>query len=91
MAERLYTVREIDRMRRVLTMSYPPGVTFRQSDRSAEVEDRIRTYMSAGVDPAEVIAYCNEQVARYQQVQAHNRQREADERAAREQRGKKDG
>lgn len=51
---RKYTVAEIDRMRRAIEWSYPSGVTYYQAERSAEIEDRLRTYMVNGTDPSEL-------------------------------------
>lgn len=54
MPERKYSVAEIDRLRDAIRWSYPSGVPFYEKDRNADIEDRLRTYMLNGTDPAEL-------------------------------------
>lgn len=51
--QRKYSISEIDRMRSALEWSYGGGV-YNAAARSAEVEDRLRTYMLNGTDPEEL-------------------------------------
>lgn len=53
MAERKYSVAEIDRMRRAIECSYPGGAYYAEQ-RSAEIENRLRTYMQNGTEPSEL-------------------------------------
>jgi len=55
-AERKYSVAEIDRMRQAIRWSYPCGVPYYENERSAEIENRLRTYMQNGTDPKELEA-----------------------------------
>ena len=59
MNERKYTLLEIDDMRRSIYRFYPSGVAYVPSERSAEVEDRLRTYMQNGTDPEELEVMAN--------------------------------
>lgn len=58
MAERKYTVEEIDRMRRLVEASlFPlPGslALYDHLDKADSVEDRLRTYMLNGTEPDEL-------------------------------------
>lgn len=55
MSEKAYTVSEVDRMRKAITdYGFPIGVSYYPVDRAKEVEERIRTYMVAGVDVADL-------------------------------------
>lgn len=54
MAERKYSVGEIDHMRRCIRFSYPSGVSYYEQERAAEIENRLRTYMQNGTDPREL-------------------------------------
>lgn len=57
MTERKYSVAEIDRMREAIRLKLEPRgsvFTYNEGELSARVEDRLRTYMMAGVDPADV-------------------------------------
>ena len=71
MAERKYSVAEIDRMRNALLMRAAPSapasgvshVTFgdpwkERERRETAVEDMLRTYMLGGVEPAELEEAC---------------------------------
>lgn len=51
---RKYSLAEIDTMRRDTEWSYPSGVSYYAAERAAEVERKLRTYMMAGVEPAEL-------------------------------------
>ena len=51
---RNYTLDEIDSMRQSIEWSYPCGVPFYQEQRTKEIEERIRTYMAAGIEPKEL-------------------------------------
>lgn len=53
---RKYTMAEIASMRDSIRWSYPNGVCYRESERNADIEDRLRTYILAGIEPAEVLA-----------------------------------
>lgn len=54
MAERKYSVAEIDRMRRSIRWSYPTGISCYEHERAADIENRLRTYMQNGTDPEEL-------------------------------------
>jgi glutamyl/glutaminyl-tRNA synthetase len=51
---RKYSVEEIDAMRKSIEWSYPSGVSYYAHERSAEIENRLRTYMQNGTTPAEL-------------------------------------
>lgn len=51
---RKYSVDEINAMRRSLRAAYPSGVAYYEKERSAEVEDRLRTHMQNGTEPSEL-------------------------------------
>lgn len=51
MAERKYSIGEIDRMRKAIEWCYPTGVPYLAAERAADVENRLRTYMQNGTDP----------------------------------------
>jgi hypothetical protein len=51
---RRYSLVEIDGMREDIHRSYPSGFSYYGPERAAEVELKLRTYMMAGIDPAEV-------------------------------------
>lgn len=64
MAERAYTVAEVDRMRQVISYRYPSpiwstpisgGHSTKINDHTAQIEEVLRTYLVAGVDPAELV------------------------------------
>lgn len=59
--QRAYTVDEVDRMRKAISWSYPDGVSYYPAERAADIENRIRTYMAAGVSPEELERKRNEQ------------------------------
>ena len=68
MIERKYSVAEIDAMRNAISWVYPgPGVPFYKEEADKAIEERIRTYMSAGVDPQELIDQCGKTIAAWQQ------------------------
>lgn len=54
MPERKYSVSEIDYMRTILGLSYPRGVPYFEKERSAEIENRLRTHMQNGTTPDEL-------------------------------------
>jgi hypothetical protein len=56
MTERKYSITEIDRMRIAIRWSYPSGVYY-SNERTADIENRLRTYMQNGTDPEELEAY----------------------------------
>jgi hypothetical protein len=56
---RKYSISEINRMRNAIAGCYPSGESYRASERSAEVEDRLRTHMQNGTDPEELEAAAN--------------------------------
>ena len=64
---RSYTVAEIDRMREAIRWSYPAGVVYYPDERNADIEDRLRTYMTAGISAEELEESRNEQIAQSQQ------------------------
>jgi hypothetical protein len=53
---RSYTVAEIFKMRSAMLRLRPVGVPFSPGEWEARVEDMVRTYISAGCDPDEVVA-----------------------------------
>jgi hypothetical protein len=55
---RKYSINEIDQMRRhVEYLVLPvPGGCYTQADIGKEVESRLRAYMDAGIDPADLAA-----------------------------------
>lgn len=63
MSERKYSFSEIESMRSALAMSYPTAISYNASERSKEVEERVRTLMIGGVDPSEVIDKCSQVVS----------------------------
>ena len=69
MEQRKYSFSEIQAMRQALAFSYPSGVCYYADERSKEIEERIRTYMVAGIDPQEVINACQEMLAQQQRMQ----------------------
>jgi hypothetical protein len=74
MPERKYAIEEIDRMRKALESMYPFGVSFNSKERSAEVEDRLRTHMQNGTEPDELAKASSEYVGR--QFEAQTREQE---------------
>lgn len=62
MSERAYTLKEVDRMRKAVfasktsweVHSNPEYQQRYEQRRDREVEDKLRTYLSAGVDPQEL-------------------------------------
>lgn len=54
MAQRKYTVGEIERMRSALWQAVPAGLPFDGVQKSAEIEHQIQTYMANGTDPSEL-------------------------------------
>jgi len=53
--ERKYSVSEIDKMRTAIaSWGFPNAVSYDPTHRAQEIEDRLRTYMAAGVDPKSV-------------------------------------
>lgn len=56
--QRRYSLSEIDAMRNAIRWSYSTGVAFYAEERTKEIEERIRTYMAADVDPQEIIDAC---------------------------------
>lgn len=57
MTERKYSISEIDKMRGAVRLKLQPGPMqpYNGAELSARVEDRLRTYMLAGVDPDELV------------------------------------
>jgi hypothetical protein len=53
MTDRAYTVAEIDRMRTAVEWMQSDG-PYRPSERVHEIEERLRTYMLAGIDPQDL-------------------------------------
>jgi hypothetical protein len=41
-------------MRDSISKSYPPGVQFYANERTADIENRLRTHMMNGTDPKEL-------------------------------------
>jgi hypothetical protein len=64
---RTYTVAEIDRMRTAIQWTYPPGVAYMAVERLVWVEERLRTYIMAGIDPLELEAHASRFMAQLQQ------------------------
>jgi hypothetical protein len=55
MAQRPYTVSEIERMRQALQIiNTPIGISYSQTAIDARVEDQLRTYMVNGTEPDEL-------------------------------------
>lgn len=54
MSERKYSISEIDLMRKYIGCSYPAGVNYLPHERTAEIEQRLRTYMQNGTTPEEL-------------------------------------
>ena len=53
--QRTYTMGDIDRMRKAIDWNIiPEGQPYYPAEKNAQVEDRLRTYMLAGVSPEEV-------------------------------------
>ncbi len=49
---RAYTVAEIDDMRKAISnYGYPDDFSWNTQERERSIEDRLRTYMLAGIDP----------------------------------------
>lgn len=57
MTERKYSISEIDKMRGAVRLKLQPGPMqpYNDAELSARVEDQLRTYMMAGVDPDELV------------------------------------
>ena len=69
MAERKYSIGEIDRMRKAIEWCYPTGVPYLAAERAADVENRLRTYMQNGTDPEELEKMENDRLeAAYRRV-----------------------
>lgn len=51
---RKYSVAEIDAMRECIGWMYPSGVSYLQGERAADIENRLRTYMTNGTEPDEL-------------------------------------
>ena len=49
-----YSIIEIDQMRRAVQRSYPTGVSYMATERNADVENRLRTYMQNGTTVKEL-------------------------------------
>lgn len=62
--QKRYTLDEIDRMRAAVGNMFPMGVPYRQSERTVEIEARLRTYMANGTDPDELAAWAAAYVRR---------------------------
>lgn len=54
MPDRKYTVQEINRMRGAIWWLCETGWPYRQAERDADVENRLRTYMQNGTEPEEL-------------------------------------
>jgi hypothetical protein len=64
---RSYTLDEIDRMREAIRWLYPKGISYEPAERNADIENRIRTYMAAGIFPEELEKKMNELIHKRQQ------------------------
>lgn len=54
--QRSYTLSEIDHMRKAIEWGIiPPGQCYYPADKTAQVEDRLRTYLASGIEPEEVV------------------------------------
>lgn len=73
MAERKYSVAEIDRMRRALEWAYPTGVSYYAEQRGAEIENRLRTYMQNGTEPSELEEVAQERMRAETQMRQRQR------------------
>ena len=54
-----YSARDIETMRYVIASSTPTTGASRQ-ERIAEIEEKLRTYMVAGIDPSDLADHVNE-------------------------------
>lgn len=70
MTDRKYTLAEIDRMRNAINWMYPDGVAFYQDERARETEERLRTYMAAGIEPEDLERQMGEYIRARQEAQA---------------------
>ena len=71
--EQSYTVSEIDRMREaveVLANGISPAGYFWNFVTPEQVENRLRTYLTAGVDPAEMQELRDQKIAEMERVRA---------------------
>jgi hypothetical protein len=69
---RKYAIAEIEQMRNALRWSYPSGVSYYEKERSAEIENKLRTYMQNGTDPDELAAWSGRQRQAEQEAQQRN-------------------
>lgn len=63
MIERKYSVAEIDRMRVLVRFTIPDGTTFYGEGVTVWIEERLRTYMMAGIGPEELQEELNRRVS----------------------------
>jgi hypothetical protein len=72
MAERRYTVAEIDRMRSALRLIIiRPNTNYYPDEMERKIEDQLRTYMLNGTDPEELDRLRDEQLRRDQTMGFH--------------------
>lgn len=60
MNERKYLISEIDEMRGALKQMFPWNTSYYPAERSAVVEDRLRTHMQNGTEPADLVQAAGE-------------------------------
>lgn len=60
MAERRYTVAEIDRMRIAVEQLFPMDIAYDRAVRAKQAEERLRTYMLNGTEPEELEQHAKE-------------------------------
>lgn len=63
--QRKYSVTEIDEMRLSIAHIYYFGETYDGRERTADIENRLRTYMLNGTDPEELKAVAEENIKSY--------------------------
>ena len=69
MNERTYNVNEIESMRQSLRwILIQPNVSYYPQDMEAKIEGQLRTYMAAGIDPAELANRANKIIAMQQNL-----------------------
>lgn len=63
MTERAYTVSEIDQMRSAIRFQLTPvNLSFYQDEVNRQIEEQLRTYMLAGIEPVDLVRECGGQM-----------------------------
>lgn len=68
---RKYSVDEIENMRNSIDWMYPTGVVYYQADRTKETEEKLRTYMLAGITPRQLGKKVREHLDRQEMVKEY--------------------